>query len=79
MKQEYEAYMSNIPCPDCRGKRLRPESLAVTVGGKSIAEVSDMTVLDARAFLSSLALSEQQRMIGEQIFREIDARLGFRR
>ncbi len=77
MKQEYEAYMSNIPCPDCRGKRLRPESLAVTVGGKSIAEVSDMTVLDARAFLSSLALSEQQRMIGEQIFREIDARLGF--
>lgn len=77
MKQEYEAYMSNIPCPDCRGKRLRPESLAVTVGDKSIAEVSDMTVLDARAFLSSLALSEQQRMIGEQIFREIDARLGF--
>lgn len=77
MKQEYEAYMSNIPCPDCRGKRLRPESLAVTVGGKSIAEVSEMTVLDARAFLRSLALSEQQRMIGEQIFREIDARLGF--
>ena len=77
MKQEYEAYMSNIPCPDCRGKRLRLESLAVTVGGKSIAEVSEMTVLDARTFLRSLALSEQQRMIGEQIFREIDARLGF--
>ncbi|MBS5880071.1 MAG: excinuclease ABC subunit UvrA [Clostridium sp.] len=77
MKQEYEAYMSNIPCPDCRGKRLRPESLDVTVGGKSIAEVSAMTVLDARTFLRSLALSEQQRMIGEQIFREIDARLGF--
>ena len=77
MRQEYEAYMSNIPCPDCRGKRLRPESLAVTVGGKSIAEVSEMTVLDARTFLRSLALSEQQRMIGEQIFREIDARLGF--
>lgn len=69
--------MSNIPCPDCCGKRLRPESLAVTVGGKSIAEVSEMTVLDARTFLRSLALSEQQRMIGEQIFREIDARLGF--
>ncbi len=77
MKQEYEAYMSNIPCPDCCGKRLRPESLAVTVGGKSIAEVSEMTVLDAHTFLRSLALSEQQRMIGEQIFREIDARLGF--
>lgn len=69
--------MSNIPCPDCCGKRLRPESLAVTVGGKSIAEVSEMTVLDAHTFLRSLALSEQQRMIGEQIFREIDARLGF--
>lgn len=77
MKQEYEAYMSNILCPDCCGKRLRPESLAVTVGGKSIAEVSEMTVLDAHTFLRSLALSEQQRMIGEQIFREIDARLGF--
>ncbi len=77
MKQEYEAYMSNIPCPDCGGKRLRPESLAVTVGGKSIAEVSDMTVLEAREFLNSLSLTEQQRMIGEQIFREINARLGF--
>ena len=77
MKQEYEAYMSNIPCPDCGGKRLKPESLAVTVGGKSIAEVSDMTVLEAREFLNSLSLTEQQRMIGEQIFREINARLGF--
>ncbi|MBQ7113869.1 MAG: excinuclease ABC subunit UvrA [Clostridia bacterium] len=77
MKQEYEGYMSNIPCPDCGGKRLKPESLAVTVGGKSIAEVSDMTVLEARDFFASLALTEQQRMIGEQIFREIDARLGF--
>lgn len=77
MKQEYEAYMANIPCPDCGGKRLKPESLAVTVGGKSIAEVSDMTVLEAREFLNSLTLTEQQRMIGEQIFREINARLGF--
>ncbi|MDD6047406.1 MAG: excinuclease ABC subunit UvrA [bacterium] len=77
MKQEYEAYMSNIPCPDCGGKRLKPESLAVTVGGKSIAEVSDMTVLEAREFLNSLSLTNQQRMIGEQIFREINARLGF--
>ena len=77
MKQEYEAYMSNIPCPDCGGKRLKPESLAVTVGGKSIAEVSDMTVLEAREFLNSLSLTDQQRMIGEQIFREINARLGF--
>ena len=77
MKQEYEAYMANIPCPDCGGKRLKPESLAVTVGGKSIAEVSDMTVLEAREFLNSLTLTEQQSMIGEQIFREINARLGF--
>lgn len=77
MKQEYEAYMSNTPCPDCKGKRLKPESLAVTVGGKSIAQVSDMTVLEAREFLNSLVLTEQQRHIGSQIFRELNARLGF--
>ncbi len=77
MKQEYEAYMSHILCPDCGGKRLKRESLAVTVGGKSIAEVSDMTVLDVRAFLNGLALTDQERMIGDQIFRELNARLGF--
>ena len=77
MKREIETYMSNIPCPDCGGKRLRPESLAVTVGDFSIAALNDMTVLNARAFLKSLKLTETERMIAAQIEKELDARLGF--
>ena len=77
MKQVIEGYMSNIPCPECKGKRLKPESLAVTVGGKSIAEVSDMTVSAAEEFINGLALSETESMIAERIVKEISARLGF--
>ena len=77
MKQVIEGYMSNIPCPECKGKRLKPESLAVTVGGKSIAEVSDMTVSAAGEFINGLKLSETERMIAERIVKEISARLGF--
>ena len=77
MKQVIEGYMSNIPCPECKGKRLKPESLAVTVGGKSIAEVSDMTVSAAEAFINGLTLTETERMIAERIVKEISARLGF--
>ncbi len=77
IKQELETYMSNTPCPDCGGRRLKPASLAVTVGGISIAELSEMTVLCAREFLRTLELSETHRMIGEQIFKELDSRLGF--
>ena len=76
-KQDIEAYMSNIPCPECRGKRLKPESLAVTVNGVSIAEMSDMTVTEARRFITSLKLTDTERMIAERIQKEIDARLGF--
>ena len=77
MKQVIEGYMSNIPCPECKGKRLKPESLAVTVGGKSIAEVSDMTVSAAGDFINGLTLTETERMIAERIVKEISARLGF--
>lgn len=77
MKREYEEYMSQIPCPECGGKRLKPESLAVTVGGLSIATVNDMTVLDARSFFGSLELTESQKIIAERILKEIDSRLGF--
>ena len=76
-KQEIENYMSETPCPDCAGRRLKPESLAVTVGGKNIMELSDLPVRDARAFLASLALNPTQRVIAAQILKEIDARLGF--
>ena len=77
MKQELETYMSQIVCPDCGGKRLKAESLAVTVGGVSIAALSDMTVRDARAWLKGIELSQSERIIADQIFKEIEARLGF--
>ncbi|MBQ7886863.1 MAG: excinuclease ABC subunit UvrA [Clostridia bacterium] len=76
-KAYYEALMSQTPCPDCHGKRLRPEILAVTVGGKSIAEVSDLSVAEARKFCSALKLGAQHTMIAEPILKEIDARLRF--
>ncbi|HWS30991.1 MAG TPA: excinuclease ABC subunit UvrA [Clostridia bacterium] len=76
-KQELESYMSSIPCPDCGGKRLKRESLAVTVGGVSIAELSDMTVTRAREFLNSLTLSASESIIAAQIMKELNARLGF--
>ena len=77
MKDELGAYMSESPCPDCQGRRLKREALAVTVGGRSIAEVSDMPVVKSRAFFSDLKLNEKQAFIARQILREIDARLGF--
>ena len=77
MKQVYEGYMAHVPCPDCGGKRLKREALAVTVGGKSIAEVSDMSILAARAFLSGLELTPRQKIIARQILKELDARLKF--
>ena len=77
MKEELESYMSNTPCPDCKGKRLKRESLAVTVGDLSIADVSFMSVMDARAFFHSLTLDEKKAMIARQILKEVDARLGF--
>ncbi|MBQ8617645.1 MAG: excinuclease ABC subunit UvrA [Clostridia bacterium] len=76
-KAYYEGLMSQTPCPDCQGKRLRPEILAVTVGGKSIAEVSDLSVVEATKFFSSLTLGTQHTMIAEPILKEIDARLRF--
>ena len=77
MREEYEAYMSNIPCPDCRGQRLKPVSLAVTVGGLNIAALSDLSVRKARSFLSQLTLTEKEARIARQILKEIDNRLGF--
>jgi len=76
-KQEIEQYMAETPCPSCHGKRLKPESLGVTVGGKNIAELSDMPVHAIRAFLHTLELTATQQMIAAQILKEIDARLGF--
>ena len=77
MKAAYEEYMSNETCPDCGGKRLKKEALAVTVGGKNIAEVSEMNIRAARAFLAGLQLNPTQIMIAAPILKEIDARLSF--
>lgn len=77
MKEELGQYMSNIVCPDCHGDRLKKEVLAVTVGDKSIAAVSRLSVQDAFAFFNGLALSEKERIIARQIFKEIRARLTF--
>ena len=76
-KMELEQYMSANPCPDCGGKRLKREALAVTVGDKNLAELSDMPVRDVKTFLQNLNLSPMHRMIAAQILKELDARLGF--
>ena len=76
-KAYYDGLMSQTPCPDCQGKRLRPEILAVTVGGKSIADGSDLSVTDAQAFFSSLSFGQKDSMIAAPILKEILARLRF--
>lgn len=73
----YESFMSASNCPDCQGKRLRPEALAVTVGGKNIAEVVDMSVNECRHFFEDIVLSEREQFIGQQILIEIKERLRF--
>ena len=79
MKADFEKYMSTVPCPCCGGKRLKKEALAVTVGGKSIFDVCDLSVQDSLAFFEQLELTSTQRLIGERILKEINARLGFLR
>ncbi|MFC8192029.1 excinuclease ABC subunit UvrA [Cellulomonas sp. NPDC057328] len=76
-KEKYEAYMREVPCPVCKGARLKPEVLAVKVGGRSIAEVCDLPINEARVFLDQLELGERERAIAAQVLKEIQARLGF--
>lgn len=76
-KQEYESYMRISPCDECGGRRLKKESLAVTVADKNISEITSLSVKELKAYLSSMELSEQQKLIGEQILKEINARVGF--
>ena len=76
-KAEYEQYMQIIPCGTCKGKRLKKEALAVTVGGKNISEVTELAITDLAKFMKSLELSEMQKKIGGLILKEINARIGF--
>ena len=77
MREELETYMSQVPCPECGGNRLKKESLAVTVGGINIAEFSSKSVSAALSFLDQLELSPRDHMIGDRILKEIRERLGF--
>ena len=77
MKQEYEQFMRITPCAACHGQRLKQSSLAVTVADKNIYEMTDMSVKDLVKYLSEMQLTEQQQFIGNQILREIRARVGF--
>ena len=77
MKQEYESFMRITPCRSCKGQRLKPGSLAVTVSDKNIYEVTNQSVRDLQIFLEEMTLSKQQLLIGEQILKEIRARIQF--
>ena len=77
MKQEYESFMRITPCTGCGGQRLKKESLAVTVAGKNIYEITQLSVENLLTFLGGMQLSEQQQMIGRQILKEINARVRF--
>jgi len=76
-KQEYETFMRAIPCSVCKGKRLRKEALAVTVGGRNIAELTEMSVSELAEFMENIELTEMQLKIGEMILKEIKSRLKF--
>lgn len=76
-KKEISKYIVQEPCKECGGKRLKPEVLAVTVGGKNIAEACDMSILDLKEFVSRLKLTSEQKLIASGIIKEINARLDF--
>jgi len=77
VRKKIEQYMQILPCPSCHGKRLKPEYLSVTIDGKNIAHVTEMSISEARNFFDTVLLSDSQKMIAEPIFREVQARLGF--
>ncbi|CAN2192575.1 UvrA Excinuclease ATPase subunit [Candidatus Nanopelagicaceae bacterium] len=76
-RDKYEAYMRETPCPVCKGARLKPEVLAVTVGGKSIAEVCLLSIDDCAQFLKGIELNKREAQIAERVMKEVHARLGF--
>lgn len=77
MRPDYEEYMTNIQCPSCHGYRLKPEVLAITVNDKNISQVTQMSITEINNFLMGLNLSDRDKMIAEQILKEIGARIGF--
>jgi excinuclease ABC subunit A len=77
LRERVEGYMREVPCPTCKGTRLRPESLAVTIADRNIAEIAAMSVGDTAAFFDALQLSDRDMFIAARVLKEINARLGF--
>ncbi len=77
MKQEYETFMRITPCKECKGQRLKKEALAVTVSGKNIYEITNLSIENLKKFMGKLELTPQQELIGKQILKEIRQRVGF--
>lgn len=77
VRDEFEKYMTIKPCPTCKGARLKPEALAITVDGKNIDDVTRMTIKESGHFFHAIQLTEREQLIGTQILKEINARLGF--
>ena len=76
-RDKYEAYMRETPCPVCKGSRLKPEVLAVTIGDKSIAAICELSIKECAAFLNKISLSAREKQIAERVLKEVNARLGF--
>ncbi|MCA1832522.1 MAG: excinuclease ABC subunit UvrA [Actinomycetota bacterium] len=76
-REKIEEYMREVPCPSCKGARLKPESLAVTIGGKNLAELGQMCIADADSFVRALELNEREHLIADRIVKEITERLKF--
>ncbi|TRZ85854.1 MAG: excinuclease ABC subunit UvrA [Streptomycetaceae bacterium] len=76
-REKFEGYMRQIPCPACKGARLKPEVLAVTVGGKNIAQICALSISDTAEFLKSIELNARESQIAERVMKEVHARLGF--
>jgi len=76
-RDKYEAYMRETPCPVCKGTRLKPEVLAVTIGDKSIAAICELSIKDCAVFLQKISLSAREKQIAERVLKEVNARLGF--
>jgi len=76
-RDKYEAYMRQTPCPVCNGSRLKPEVLAVTLGGKNIAQICEFSIAECAVFLKEISLSAREKKIAERVLKEVHARLGF--
>ena len=76
-RDKYEAYMRETPCPVCKGTRLKPEVLAVTIGDKSIAAICELSIKDCAQFLNRISLNAREKQIAERVLKEVNARLGF--